>query len=136
MNRNTLGASERLKQKKLIQEVFADGAMSVHTPHLRVKFLTKSTLQFPLQAGFSVSKRNYKKAVDRNQIKRWMRESYRTQNENLLDLLREMDSRMIIFVMYTQNEVKPNFEIIRTEMGTVLRSIIKKLRKQQHALDQ
>ncbi len=77
----TLGKQEKLKSKKLIERLYAEGK-SVKTFPLRMVFLqTKHTSTFPVQAGFSVPKRNFKLAVHRNRIKRVMRETYRLQKE-------------------------------------------------------
>ena len=75
----TLGKEERLKSKKLIESLYQNGS-SVKAFPLRMIFLqTKHTSNFPVQMGVSVAKRNFKLAVDRNRIKRLMRESYRLQ---------------------------------------------------------
>ena len=75
----TLGKEERLKSKKLIESLYQKGN-SVKAFPLRMIFLkTKHTSNFPVQMGVSVAKRNFKLAVDRNRIKRLMRESYRLQ---------------------------------------------------------
>jgi ribonuclease P protein component len=41
-----------------------------------------------LQVGVSVSKRNFKRAVDRNRIKRLLRETYRLQKRELIEVLK------------------------------------------------
>lgn len=75
----TLGKEERLKSKKLIESLYQKGS-SVKVFPLRMIFLqTAHTSNFPAQVGVSVAKRNFKLAVDRNRIKRLMRESYRLQ---------------------------------------------------------
>ncbi len=77
--KHTLGKEERLKSKKLIESLYQKGS-SVKVFPLRMIFLqTAHTSNFPAQVGVSVAKRNFKLAVDRNRIKRLMRESYRLQ---------------------------------------------------------
>jgi ribonuclease P protein component len=77
--KHTLGKEERLKSKKLIESLYQKGS-SVKVFPLRMIFLqTAHTSNFPAQVGISVAKRNFKLAVDRNRIKRLMRESYRLQ---------------------------------------------------------
>ena len=77
--KHTLGKEERLKSKKLIESLYQKGS-SVKAFPLRMIFVqTKHTSNFPVQMGVSVAKRNFKLAVDRNRIKRLMRESYRLQ---------------------------------------------------------
>jgi ribonuclease P protein component len=81
-----------------------------------------------LQAGFSVSSRNFKKAVDRNRIKRLLRESYRKQKSTLLELLTKEGApvSLAIFLIYTGKEL-PAYEFVDEKM----RLAIKKLADRQ-----
>lgn len=73
----TYGRQEKLKSKKAIEELFIEGE-SVSAYPLRFVFLKKEhKSNFFLQVGFSVPKRKINKAVDRNRIKRVLREVYR-----------------------------------------------------------
>lgn len=67
--------SERLYKKKDIQELFDKGS-SFYLYPFRV-IVQKQPEPNTNQVLFSVSKRNFKRAVDRNKIKRRMREAYR-----------------------------------------------------------
>lgn len=79
--KHTLGKEERLKSRKLIEKLYKE-RNSVKAFPLRMIFLqTDHTSNFPAQVGVSVPKRNFKSAVDRNRIKRLMRETYRLQKE-------------------------------------------------------
>ena len=70
-----------LKSKKIIDRLFEEGKRAKSFP-LSVTFLPLKDA--PLnQAGFAVSKRNFKNATDRNRIKRQLREAYRG-NQHLL----------------------------------------------------
>tara|TARA_B100000795_G_scaffold269897_1_gene261000 strand:- start:9147 stop:9386 length:240 start_codon:yes stop_codon:yes gene_type:complete len=77
--KQTLGKKERLKSKKLIGRLYTEGS-SVKAFPLRMVYLqTEHTSDFPAQVGVSVAKRTFKKAPDRNRLKRLMRETYRLQ---------------------------------------------------------
>ena len=97
----TLGKEERLKSKKLIEMLYKEGK-SVKTFPLRMIYLqTNHTSNFPAQVGVSVPKRNFKSAVDRNRIKRLMRESYRLQKEIVYN---NLDAPYVFMISYLGKE--------------------------------
>ena len=114
----TLKAQERLKSRKVIQHLFKEGKSFTHFP-FRVIYLETENHLLPLQAGFSVSKRHFKKAVDRNRIKRLMRECYRLQKNNLKTELEENHKSLVVFFIYTGNEL-PKYELVFEKTGSVL----------------
>lgn len=68
---------EKLKSKKLIEQLFAEGKSISAYPLKLVYLKTPIDTDAQIQAGVTVSKRNFKSAVKRNRIKRLLRESYR-----------------------------------------------------------
>lgn len=91
---------------------------------LRVIYLETEQQLTPLQAGFTVNKRNFKKAVDRNRIKRLMRESYRLQKNNLKNELAKSNKTLALFFIYTGKEL-PCYQEIFEKTGNVLAKIEK-----------
>ena len=83
----TLGREERLKSKKLIERLYVEKNYVKAFPLRMIFMQTEHTSNFPAQVGVSVPKRNFKLAVDRNRIKRLMRETYRLQKEIVYDNL-------------------------------------------------
>jgi ribonuclease P protein component len=77
-----------------------------------------------LQATFSVSSKNFKKAVERNRIKRLMREAYRLQKSLLQNELEENQKNLAVFIIYTGNSL-PEFENIFEKMGTAIQQLVK-----------
>jgi ribonuclease P protein component len=73
----SFGKSERLSGQKLIDTLFSDGKSYVVPPFRIVWFKYEITGVFPVRLLISVSKKKIKKAVDRNLIKRRIREAYR-----------------------------------------------------------
>lgn len=97
----TLGKEERLKSRKLITKLYAEGK-SIKVFPLRMVYLQVShTSKFPAQMGVSVPKRNFKKAVDRNRIKRLIRESYRLQKGIIYS---EAEKPYIFMISYLAKE--------------------------------
>ncbi len=117
IQRYTLGKNEKLKSKKAIETLFTEGESFVQFP-IRVVFIKNETSS-PNQVAFSVSKRNFKLAVDRNKIKRLMREAYRLNKHDL-----ESKGFHLIFI-YTHRKIKP-FSVIVSSMKTILKTIEKK----------
>lgn len=98
--RFTLDSNKRLKSKKSIARLFESGRRVYKSPIRAIYFLDSSSTENGFQLGVSVPKRNFKKAVDRNLIKRRMREAFRL-NQHLLKLTHRVD----IMLIYSQNEI-------------------------------
>ena len=77
-----------------------------------------------LQATVSVSTRHFKKAVDRNRIKRLMRESYRLQKNNLQIVLEENHVNLAVFFIYTGKEL-PEYNLIFEKIGSAIQKLEK-----------
>lgn len=115
----TLSAAERLKSRKMLDQVFKTGKRINQFP-LRASFLVdEETSKSFLQYGCSAPVRNFKKAVDRNRVKRLLKEAFRLQKHILLDELAQKDKRLVIFVIYSAPGL-PKFITIKTVMGELL----------------
>ncbi|MGB5509480.1 ribonuclease P protein component [Robiginitalea sp.] len=107
---------QRLSRKKLWEAVFEKGI------RLKAYPLALYALQVPLpedvqtQAGFAVPKRSFKKAVDRNHIKRLMREAYRLGRPAHFNTL----ERPFAFVFLYLGKDTPDFARISRAMKAVL----------------
>ncbi|HLZ86067.1 MAG TPA: ribonuclease P protein component [Puia sp.] len=77
-----------------------------------------------LQAGFGASSRNFRKAVDRNRIKRLGREAYRLQKAPLLDQLTRQGRSMAIFFIYIGKEL-PDYPTVTQKIGVALQKLIR-----------
>jgi len=106
--RNTFNKEEKLKKKTLIAELFAGGKSISVFPLKMIYLETDHDSAYKIQAGVSVSKRNFKKAVQRNRIKRLMRESYR-KNKFLIYNSEDTKKHIFMFIYQGKNEVSYQF---------------------------
>ena len=100
----TLGKNERLKSRKQIELLFSEGKKFSMTP-FKVHYLFDESATQPLQFGVGVSNKNFKKAVDRNKIKRRIREAYRLQKISLQQKVKVKKSPCRMFIIYTGKEM-------------------------------
>ena len=133
--RFTLHKAERVTKRKVIEELFAAGRTFSIYP-LRLFYLVKEAPGLtgadgdfaPLQFGVGVSKRHFKKAVDRNRVKRLLKETYRVQKETLLSAVQEKNISLRVFVIFTGKDL-PVFEGLKGKVAEALVRLEKEVAK-------
>jgi ribonuclease P protein component len=85
-------------------------------------------MPFPIQAMFVVPKRNFKKAHDRNKIRRRMREAYRLNKNSVYAEFKPEDKKMAIAFIYTGKEEK-DYLTIETSIKKLLVAIVDNKKK-------
>ena len=119
----TYTKKEKLKSKKLIDLLFTEGK-SVSAYPLRLVYLqTTFNDEAQIKTGVSVSKRNFKTAVDRNRIKRLMRESYRLNQANYFNNITTQYAFMILYI----GKDKPTFDQVETKMKRLFKKFLDKV---------
>lgn len=121
--RYTFKKEERLKSRKAIEQLFDQGKSFSIFP-FRVLWQFKETPNFILQSGFAVSTKHFKNAVDRNRIKRLMREAYRLQKNELREQLKKQKKQLAVFFIYTGNEL-PDYDLVFKKTNSALARLIK-----------
>ncbi len=93
---NTFRKEERLCSKTQLDLLFKNGSSFLLYP-FRITYLSLDrSAEFPVQVVFNVSKKRYKRAVDRNTIKRRTRESYRVNKQ--LDLYNKLPAGLFLLL--------------------------------------
>lgn len=105
--RKTLSKSERLSSKSLIEQLFSNGRSFGHHPFVIRYLKLDEAISSGHQILISVSKRNFKKAVDRNKLKRQIREAYRLNKE----ILTSLNDKYAIAYIYTFKKMIPYSEL-------------------------
>jgi ribonuclease P protein component len=120
----TLGKNERLKSRKSIEQLFSEGKKIVTAPYKILYLLTRSAGSPSFLFGTGVSVKNFKKAVDRNSIKRLTREAYRLQKLTLQEKIKTNNMQLNVFIIYTGKEV-PEYTEVYKKMGVILKKLEK-----------
>jgi len=96
---------ERLSGKKAIGELFKKGTQHFAYPFKVLIHNTKDTGEGKLRLLITVPKRNFKKAIDRNHIKRLVREAWRLHKFELLQQTRETSLTVDVALIYTPKTI-------------------------------
>lgn len=119
MNRFT--KSERIHSKSEIDSLFLTGE-SLFVYPFKIIIKTSDTVSLPrVKILISVPKKKYSKAVDRNRIKRLIRESYRLNKNVLLNHLNDNHPSLQIAFIYVDKKIAP--------YSSIEKSMIKSLDK-------
>jgi len=101
--------AERLCSRKAIERLFSEGRSFAKYP-LRLVWLPLEVdpqATYPVQVAMSVPRKKFKKAVNRNRIRRLMREAYRINKHRLYQELQLEEEQYAIMLIYTAVEELP-----------------------------
>lgn len=102
----TFKKEERLCSKKLIEELFHNGSSFLLYPFRIVWLVHPLPADVPVQVLINAPKRRFKKAVDRNLIKRRIREVYRLNKEaEIYTYLKDHSSQLLLGIQFVGKEI-------------------------------
>ena len=113
----TLNKNERLKSKKEIELLFSEGK-SISKYPIRLVYKKTEGEKKGVKAAVSVSKRNFKTAVDRNHIKRLLRESYRKNKY----IVTNSTFQFSFMFLYAGKEI-PDYKTVESKMKKKLQQL-------------
>jgi ribonuclease P protein component len=124
----TFNKKEKLKSQKLIEKLFDEGK-SVTVFPLRMLYLkTTHDDGSTIKTGVSVSKRNFKKAVQRNRIKRLLREAYRLNKPEYFNNITTSYALMILYI----GKEATDFDSINANLKLLLSAFLEKISKDKN----
>jgi len=109
--KETFRKSERLCSRKTINQLFDKGNV-FYMPLFKVVWMINPVeTEFPVQVAFGVLKKGFRRAVDRNLLKRRMREAYRREKPKLYEKTDLLNVRIAFIIIFRQNRIPEYFEI-------------------------
>ena len=115
---------EKLKSRKLIEKLFAEGSTFLVFPIKVVFLIVDEPMDNPIKVGVSASSKKFKNAVDRNRIKRLIKENYRLNKLPLHDYLSETNKQVAVFFMYIDKALPEN-ALLQRKMPILIDKLIK-----------
>lgn len=124
--KQTFTKAERLCSKALIEKLFESGRTFTLFPFRVIWLADKLDSPFPVQIAFSVPKRAFKRAVDRNLLKRRSREAYRKNKFRLYEYLKSKDQFLAVILIYTAKE-KTLYDVVENKINQVIDRLMKEV---------
>jgi ribonuclease P protein component len=119
---------DRLRSRKTIDSLFGRAGESFAKHPVRFVWKTVELPEaVPIQAAFSVSKKNFKRAVQRNRIKRRLREAWRTHKSVLEEKLSPLNTQIALMIIY-QGKEESDFALIEKKMAECVRFFLLKIK--------
>lgn len=118
-SRETFSKQERLVSRKEIGLLFEKGDRFSESPFRILWGVTEEEREFPVRLLVSVPKRIMKRAVDRNLIKRRVKEAYRKQKTRLYSILERKGQKINLILVYTSSKIAP-YEELEDKISRVL----------------
>jgi ribonuclease P protein component len=123
--RFTFKKEERLYGHAALDNVYNNGK-HIQNDSIKIIYLEVPESNYPCRVVFSVPKRSFKRAIDRNLTKRRMREVYRNYKHILYNDLNEKQKSIHIYIIYLSKEIT-SFDELKDAMLKALKIVVNKL---------
>ncbi|MCF8238560.1 MAG: ribonuclease P protein component [Saprospiraceae bacterium] len=118
--------AERLKSRKVIGRLATGDSISFIYPFRIAWMIQDSEEGYPLQIAFSVPKRRFKLAVERNPVRRRMMEAWRLHRQPLIDQLRSDGKSCSVVLIYSGKPEDAAYDSIVRSIKKVINGLIRK----------
>lgn len=122
----SLPKAEKLKSRKTIEQLFQKGNSITLHPFRLLYSVSFSSSPASIKMGVAVSKKFFKKAVERNRIKRLLREAYRKNKLSLHEWAQQQSAEINIFIIYTSPSL-PEWNWLELKVQQLLHKFIERL---------
>lgn len=119
-NKNTYSKKEKLCSRKDISRLFENGKTFYSEPFRLLWLKSEDILPFPAMTGISVGKKSFPKAVDRNRVKRLIRETWRINKHHLYSQLEQINIQLVIMIIYSGDKM-PEYCELKERMKETIR---------------
>lgn len=117
----SFGKQNKLKSQKIITKLFSEGKSVGNFP-LKLVYIRLDEQEIDLKVGVSVPKRNFKRAVDRNYLKRLLREAFR---KNKYIVTNNLDASYAIMIIYI-GKTKEDYHTLFSSTEILLKKFLQK----------
>lgn len=122
------GKVYKLCSRKVIGSLFKEGKQLRSYPFAVHYNLQALDTPVSFQVVLSAPKRNFKRAHDRNYIKRLLREAMRKEKGELEEWLKQENKQLALFILYNQRDM-PDYHAVEKGMQKLLAKILNELQE-------
>lgn len=131
IGRQTFRKEERLKSRKVIKQLFYSGESFLVHP-VKVNWLLRNDEgRYPARVMISISRKNFRKASDRNHMKRLCREAYRKNKHILYSFLEEKQLQCDLSLVYIGKETN-EYSLLEEKIIKLLQRLTREIENNLH----
>ncbi len=117
---------QKLCGEKVIERLFANGKSISEKPFRAIWNFEKNNDQVCVKSLIVVSKKRLKLAVERNVVKRRIKEAYRLQKKQLEYFLESTNQQLNLAIIYQEEEIL-DYKTLEEKINLLLSRLIKEL---------